>query len=37
MHHVARGIRLEKLKDVFLGGSCLGFLGADLVFLNMVV
>jgi hypothetical protein len=28
---------LERLNNIFLGGSCLGSLGADLVSLNIVV
>jgi hypothetical protein len=28
---------LEKLNDVFLGGSCLGSFGADFVPLNILV
>jgi hypothetical protein len=35
--HVARRICLWKLKNIFLEGSCLGFLGADLVSPNMII
>jgi hypothetical protein len=35
--HIARKICLERLKGVFLEGSCLGSLGADLGPLNTAV